>query len=214
MSRAVVRLGAALLALWAPFAAHATEAPSGRAFTLRVVSPELGRSRAAALEPRQIRVPAGDGRAALVIDVKPDASAHEAWDLLHRVGTVTVRRAGSSTPHQTIRVHSRADATWFAPNCALVDVNFDGHPDLVTLAEQGATWGRWNVRLYRPRQGRFVRTPLTRDIARLRASSLTFDAATRTLTTRQLAPGLDRTYSVRSRSLRRTSAVRLTPSAE
>ena len=214
MSRWRCAAFAAWLALALAPGASAAEATSGRAFTLRVTSPDASASRAAALAPRQLRLPAGPGGPELVIDVTPDAASPETWDRDHEVGTVTVTRAGASAPLQTIRVRSRTDAAWFAPNCALVDVNFDGHPDLVTLAEQGASWGRWNVRLWRPSLGRFVRTPLSRDFSRLRAASLTFDAPTRTVTAKQLAAGLDRTYVVRGRSLRRTSAVRVTPSGE
>ncbi len=45
------------------------------------------------------------------------------------------------------------------------------------LAEFGATWGRYDVWRFDPARGRFVRDALARDLARLRASRLRFDAA-------------------------------------
>lgn len=188
----------------------AFDATCARAFTLGVVTPDTSLSRAATLAPREVSVPAGANGAGLRFAIEPIRDAAERWGERHAVGRVTVTPARDDGMPQVIDVVSHADASMFAANCHVVDVNFDGLPDLVTLAEFGASWGRWEMHVLDPATRRLVRDPLARTLSGVRAASLEFDAATRTITARHTslaAPHAAQSWRVDGRTLVRAGTV-------
>lgn len=83
----------------------------------------------------------------------------------------------------------------FAPECGesvfraashLADVDFDGYLDLVVLREHGAKWGRYDVRLFDAKAGRFVESALTRHLGTL--VNLTVDSDRKRIVTYSIGP--------------------------
>ena len=93
---------------------------------------------------------------------------------------------------------------------AIVDVNFDGHPDVTVLREFGAKWGALDAIVFDPHTQRFTTaTPIARAIARL--ANATFDEQHKTITTRDVGPTNPErvTYAVDHDRLRAVSVVPL-----
>lgn len=126
-----------------------------------------------------VTVPLVPGEPAWRIEFHPEPLAAGPPGRLRRVGRIEVRAAEGREPSQVIHVQSFTSLPMFLANARVVDVNFDGHADLVTLAEFGANWARHDFWLFDPRSRRFARTPLAIQLAKLRASHLTFDSAGR-----------------------------------
>ena len=111
---------------------------------------------------------------------------------------------------QTIDLHGREVApAMLLQSIAIVDVNFDGHPDVTVLREWGAKWGARDAIVFDPHTQRFTTTtPIARAIARL--ANATFDETHKTITTRDIGPSNPErvTYAVEHDRLRTVSSCR------
>jgi len=99
--------------------------------------------------------------------------------------TLQIRRGGVT---QTIDLRPRdVGASMLLGSIAIVDVNFDGYPDVTVLREFGAKWGAIDAFVYDPRARRFrATTPIARSIARLTNAS--FDEKRHAITTHYAGP--------------------------
>ena len=101
------------------------------------------------------------------------------------VGRLEVKMPGAS---QSIELRPRwMSAEMLAASVHMIDVNFDGHPDLVVLREFGAKWAASDVFVFDARTHRFSdASPLARELSRL--PNVGFDAKRRLVTSYDIGP--------------------------
>jgi hypothetical protein len=134
--------------------------------------------------------------------------------------TARARQDGATIGRLDVRVGRASqrielEPRWVSPqmlvaSVALVDANFDGHPDLVVLREFGATSSRApgnvgasDVYLYDPHTRRFSNaSPLARSLGHL--ANATFDEPHRRVTTHDIGPSRPsrHAYTVAGNALR------------
>jgi hypothetical protein len=119
----------------------------------------------------------------------PDWSLAGTWDRPHHVGRIEISRSDRPRHVQAIDVESMADVSLFVKSVRTEDVNFDGYLDIGTLYEFGAKWGSYRCLVFGPSSGRFARTALTQDLEEIRRNGLTFDPASKTVSTGFLVLG-------------------------
>jgi len=111
---------------------------------------------------------------------------------------------------QTIDLHHREiGALILLQSIAIVDVNFDGHPDVTVLRELGAKWGASDAFVFDPRTSSFTSASrIARAIGNL--TNATFDEKHQTITTRNIGPSNPEriTYAVERDRLRVVSSCR------
>jgi hypothetical protein len=113
----------------------------------------------------------------------PDWSLAGTWDRPHHVGRIEISRSDRPRDVQAIEVESVADVSLFVESSRSEDVNFDGYLDIGTLYEFGARWGSSRDLVFDPSSGRFTRTALTQDLEKTSGNGLTFDPASKTVST-------------------------------
>ena len=96
----------------------------------------------------------------LVATVDPD-HPHAPTKLELRVGPV------DKAPEQVLSFTVEAGAEAALASADVVDVNFDGYRDFWVLREMGAKWGRYDVFVYEPKSGKFIKDNLSREVAAL-----------------------------------------------
>lgn len=135
------------------------------------------------LEAREIELRIHPSLPPFHVGLLPDSSLAGTWDRPHHVGRIEISRSDRPREVQVIEVESVADVSLFVKSFRTEDVNFDGHLDIGTLYEFGAKWGSYRYLVFDPSSGRFSRTALTRDLEEIRGNGLTFDPASKTVST-------------------------------
>lgn len=101
---------------------------------------------------------------------------------LHHVGWIEISSGDSNSVRQKIDVSTRTGAYDLTRSFTAEDVNFDGFLDIAVFHDGGAKWVRLDYWLYDTRTGRFVTSPLTRELKRLTFAEMERDTKTKTIT--------------------------------
>jgi hypothetical protein len=154
-------------------AASAGALYAGRMVTFFLVAPVLAAQLFTGAHTREVRARGLVVRAVAREDARGTSARLE------------IRRGAAA---QTIDLAPRdVGADTLLASIAVVDVNFDGRPDVTVLRELGAKWGAVDAFVFDARTRRFSdESPVARAIGRL--SNATFDPAHATITTHDIGP--------------------------
>jgi hypothetical protein len=126
-------------------------------------------------EPETIRVQLRSNEPPAWITVVPQALDQPTDSGGHSiVGTIEVSTGSPPTLCQTLLVWG-ADRAQIKSMFEVLDLNFDGYPDLLTLYEAGAKAGRRSLWLYEPSAGRYSTNSVTAEFQNISHHTLTLD---------------------------------------
>ena len=110
----------------------------------------------------------------------PAASDSEGSDIrLHHVGWIEISAGESNSILQKIDIHTRAWVSNLTGYFTAEDVNFDGFIDIAVVNDYGAKWVSVSYWLYDKRTGRFITSPLTKELKRITHAERELDNKTK-----------------------------------